>query len=282
HDYRDAIAGTAGIDGFDQWARELVQTGYLHNHARMWFASIWIFTLRLPWELGADFFLRHLIDGDPASNTLSWRWVAGLHTKGKTYRARVSNISKYTEGRFRPDYQLANTAEPLVEEIEHPKVPIPLADAVPQDDFLLLVTEEEGRFEEFLPRSPAGTLGLLATQGRSPLKVGELVQSFAKGALVDALSRTRSNQPFQTDNWAEPIIAEAERLGVRSIVTAYAPAGPVREYLGKAKGALNSSGITLHQIRREYDDLAWPHASKGFFALKQKIPQVLRGLGLGG
>ncbi|MCU0912565.1 MAG: DNA photolyase, partial [Rhodobacteraceae bacterium] len=78
-----ACRGETGIDGFDGWAQELARTGYLHNHARMWFASIWIFTLQLPWELGADFFLRHLIDGDPASNTLSWRWVAGLHTRGK-------------------------------------------------------------------------------------------------------------------------------------------------------------------------------------------------------
>ncbi len=68
-------------------------TGYLHNHARMWFASIWIFTLRLPWELGADFFLRHLLDGDPASNTLSWRWVGGMQTMGKTYLARADNIA---------------------------------------------------------------------------------------------------------------------------------------------------------------------------------------------
>ena len=75
--FADAVAGRTGIDGFDDWARELVETGWLHNHTRMWFASIWIFTLRLPWALGADFFLRHLVDGDPASNTLSWRWVAG-------------------------------------------------------------------------------------------------------------------------------------------------------------------------------------------------------------
>jgi deoxyribodipyrimidine photo-lyase len=71
--YEDAIAGETGIDGFDTWAKHLVQTGWLHNHVRMWFASIWIFTLRLPWALGAEFFLRHLLDGDPASNTLSWR-----------------------------------------------------------------------------------------------------------------------------------------------------------------------------------------------------------------
>ena len=68
----------------------------------MWFASIWIFTLRLPWALGADFFLRHLIDADAASNTLSWRWGAGLQTVGKTYLARTENIARYTNGRFAP------------------------------------------------------------------------------------------------------------------------------------------------------------------------------------
>ncbi|WP_404818261.1 FAD-binding domain-containing protein, partial [Roseobacter sinensis] len=95
-----ACTGDTGIACFDGWADELVNTGYLHNHARMWFASIWIFTLELPWELGADFFLRHLLDGDPASNTLGWRWVAGIQTVGKTYLARPDNIAKYTEGRF--------------------------------------------------------------------------------------------------------------------------------------------------------------------------------------
>jgi deoxyribodipyrimidine photo-lyase len=99
---RNAEAGETGIEGFDDWARELVHTGYLHNHARMWFASIWIFTLRLPWALGADFFLRHLVDADAASNTLSWRWVAGLQTAGKTYLATADNIARFTNGRFVP------------------------------------------------------------------------------------------------------------------------------------------------------------------------------------
>ncbi|MEL6754516.1 MAG: FAD-binding domain-containing protein, partial [Pseudomonadota bacterium] len=82
--WKEAVEGRTGIDCFDAWARELVETGYLHNHARMWFASIWLFTLKLPLELGADFFLRNLMDGDAASNTCSWRWVGGLHTPGKT------------------------------------------------------------------------------------------------------------------------------------------------------------------------------------------------------
>ena len=82
-DYSKAVNGNSGIDCFDSWVNELVTTGYLHNHSRMWFASIWIFTLNLPWELGADFFYKNLLDADPASNTLSWRWVAGLQTEGK-------------------------------------------------------------------------------------------------------------------------------------------------------------------------------------------------------
>ena len=95
-DYQNAISGNTPIPCFNHWATELTSTGYLHNHARMWFASIWVFTLRLPWQLGADFFYRHLLDGDPASNTLSWRWVGGLHTKGKTYLARAANIAEFT------------------------------------------------------------------------------------------------------------------------------------------------------------------------------------------
>jgi len=126
--WEDACTGNTGIACFDSWADELVRTGYLHNHARMWFASIWIFTLNLPWELGADFFLRHLADADPASNTLSWRWVGGLHTQGKHYLARAWNIKRYTNGRFDPDGSLNETAGPL------PFVPHPPRIALPQDD----------------------------------------------------------------------------------------------------------------------------------------------------
>ena len=92
--YTEAVEGRTGLDGFDTWALELAEHGWLHNHTRMWFASIWIFTLRLPWALGADLFMRRLVDGDPASNTLSWRWVAGLHTRGKAYAARAENIAR--------------------------------------------------------------------------------------------------------------------------------------------------------------------------------------------
>ena len=91
--YKKALDGNTVIRCFDEWVNELKEYNYLHNHTRMWFASIWIFTLKLPWQLGAAFFMEHLYDGDPASNTLSWRWVAGIQTRGKHYLARSSNIS---------------------------------------------------------------------------------------------------------------------------------------------------------------------------------------------
>lgn len=90
----EVMAGHSGVAVMDHFARELTGTGYLHNHARMWFAAFWVHVERLPWELGADFFLRHLLDGDAASNTLSWRWVAGLQTPGKTYLPRRSEDTK--------------------------------------------------------------------------------------------------------------------------------------------------------------------------------------------
>lgn len=107
-----AMAGATGIDCFDAWAIQLRETGYLHNHARMSFASIWIFTLRLPWQLGAAFFMEFLTDADPASNILSWRWVGGLHSVGKHYLAKSTIIRRVTEGRFFPR-DLVEDAEPL-------------------------------------------------------------------------------------------------------------------------------------------------------------------------
>ena len=96
-----ATNGKTGIHCFDTWIDELRGNNYLHNHSRMWFASIWIFTLKLPWQLGAKLFMKYLLDGDAASNTLSWRWVAGLHTNNKPYKASKENINKYTFNRFK-------------------------------------------------------------------------------------------------------------------------------------------------------------------------------------
>ncbi|WP_425083658.1 FAD-binding domain-containing protein [Ruegeria profundi] len=277
--YRDAVSGRTGIACFDHWMRELSATGYLHNHVRMWVASIWIFTLRLPWELGADVFMRHLVDGDPASNTLSWRWVAGLHTKGKTYLARTDNIAKYTDGRFQPQ-GLANVAESLVEATDHPRFEIrPQSEKPLSKPYLLLVTEEDMSAADITSLRPAGVVGLLATDGRSPVQVGDLPLAFVKHAMNSALS-PHGEIGQAKDDWSEPLIKAAQTNKVDTIVTPYCPIGPTRVRLDRAEPKLNEAGIYLHRIWRPYDAHAWPHAKAGFFGFKKKIPSILQALNL--
>ncbi len=282
--YCRAIGGNSGIECLDCWVNELVQTGYLHNHARMWFASIWIFTLDLPWQLGADFFYRHLLDGDTASNTLSWRWVAGLHTKGKTYLARASNIAKYTNGRFDPAGQLAVTASECTEAGEAALVPFRLRpfEAV-TEPFGMLVTEEDCSPDSLgLPFAPSAALGLLATNGRSPLPVSGIVNNFAKGAVEDGLSRCPCPADCrEADDWPAALADWALTNGLKTIVTARAPTGPVAERLHAARPGLNNAGLRLVEMARCYDTVVWPHATKGYFNLKKRVPGFISELGLG-
>ncbi|MEP1766320.1 MAG: FAD-binding domain-containing protein [Sulfitobacter sp.] len=273
-DYSDAIGGRTGIACFDHWCRELETTGYLHNHARMWFASIWIFTLRLPWELGADFFLRHLVDGDPAANTLSWRWVGGLHTKGKTYLARASNIAKYTGGRFEPIGQLATHAEPLTEDVEHRFVPLALSKARKSDAHVLLITPEECHPESVTIGTPACVIGLAP---KSSSTQSPRVTAFKKGAVENAVKRLDETgiTYVQSESWVETIADAAARAGTNDVSTPWAPIGPTASQIEEARQSLEKMGIRLHQTKRAYDALIWPHANKGFFKLKKKIPSLL-------
>lgn len=264
-DWESACRGETGIDAFDHWARELAGTGYLHNHARMWFASIWIFTLRLPWELGADFFLRHLLDGDPASNTLSWRWVAGLQTRGKHYLARPDNIARYTGGRFRPK-GLDTAAAPLDGPPHPPRQAPPTGDRPdPAKRTGLILTEEDlsPGFVLDLVR-PEATLVLLSHEARSPLAVSAHVAAFTEAAARDAVARhadrlgdvTFAASPDDAADWCE---------GFDQIVTPFAPTGPARERLDALPAPV------LH-VLRPYDAMCWPAATAGFFRFKDRIP----------
>jgi deoxyribodipyrimidine photo-lyase len=287
--YDAAISGTTGIECFDAWVAELLESGYLHNHARMWFASIWVFTLELPWELGADFFYRHLLDGDAASNTLSWRWVGGLHTPGKIYLARASNIRDFTNNRFDPAGQLADTAVALQESVIHPLRHLPEADNTPVDrPYGLLITEEDCYAEGLgLDAAPQSILAAVATQARSPLPVGMPVRQFALGAVADALTRAEKHfrvkgEQAATDDWGRLLAEWAEAGAFDTIVTAFVPVGPVAERIAKAKAFLGKRGIELLQVRRDYDSVTWPHATKGYFKLKARIPDLLTRLRIDG
>ncbi|ESQ75280.1 FAD-binding domain-containing protein [Asticcacaulis sp. AC402] len=278
----DAEQGRTGIAGFDDWALELQETGYLHNHARMWFASIWIFTLGLPWSLGADFFLRHLIDADAASNTLSWRWVAGLQTAGKTYLATRDNIARYTRGRFAP-VGLAREARALNETTTVPVRPLPemgVFDA--KQASTLLITPEDFLAETCVPKGAAITSVVVASS--AALLWGDKARQFVKAAAADAAQRASAHFqcPVETIDamGVSEVIAAAQRDGTQQVITPYAPVGPVADALALLGSELAHEGIRLIPLRRQWDTLFWPRATKGFFAFKAAIPALLEELDL--
>jgi deoxyribodipyrimidine photo-lyase len=108
----DIAFGTTGAACVDGFVRELDETGYLHNHARMWFASYVVHWRRVRWQAGAAFFLRRLLDGDAASNNLSWQWVASTFAH-KPYIFNRENLERYTRGTFCARCPLADSGCPF-------------------------------------------------------------------------------------------------------------------------------------------------------------------------
>ncbi len=275
--YADAVNGRTGIDCFDAWVGELRDTGWLHNHARMSFASIWIFTLRLPWQLGADLFYRQLLDACPASNTLSWRWVAGLQTAGKTYLARADIIRASSGGRFAVTEPLARTADPL------PADDVPPAAGVraPAHPDRSLRTGLFVSTADLSPETlPLPALVAVAATQRIGGEPSDLKRAHAEAALADGLARAAHHAGCAPDRIDEAAPIEAMRAWaaqhrLQQVVTAEAPVGPVADRLETLATALAADGVRLVRLRRDWDALAWPLATKGFFPFRAAIPRLL-------
>jgi hypothetical protein len=288
--YAEATEGRTGIAAFDTWAHELVATGYLHNHTRMWFASIWIFTLKLDWRLGADFFLRHLMDGDAASNTLSWRWVAGLHTKGKHYLARADNIARYTAGRPGGPLVaegLAEHAEPLSEPKDYPRRTLDLPPPVRADElaqpFALLLHDEAAHHAPLaLGTAPALVIGAARPAARSLGPVGGLADSFAEQAVASGMAEAADHfgcpaVPWRAGAPLAPLLAEGL---VARLALPYLPTGWTRDAVWPDLAPLAAQGRVV-TLLGALDRATWPLAKAGFFGVAKAIDDTLRECGIG-
>ena len=276
--YAQAVSARTGIDCFDAWVQELQQTGYLHNHARMSFASIWIFTLRLPWQLGADFFFRNLLDACPASNTLGWRWVAGLQTQGKTYLANADTIRRTSGGRFAVTAPLATRADPLpAEPPVHPAALADLPEADPDAPAGLFLHTEDLSAETIAWPAPVRAVACATGIDGEP---SDHKRAFANTSLADGLARAAAHlrvpdQRLPVDDLSGAIVDWARTCGVSQILTPYAPVGPVADRIALMQQACERAGIRMVALRRSWDSRAWPHATRGFFQFKGHIPGLL-------
>ena len=268
NNYLKAISGNTDIECFNDWVNELKENHYLHNHTRMWFASIWIFTLKLPWQLGAEFFMKYLFDGDPASNTLGWRWVAGLQTIGKHYLASSSNINKYTNNKYK-NLQLGDHAEAIISEksysAEQLNIKNPQLDQVKEififDNYLLIEQDDLVNLnlkKVYLIENDNAHRSILLDQG---------VVNFKNNLILDQADRLKK------DNIDHDIIKINELKLLGNVKYAYYP------NIGENLDFLLKNHLTnLNFIYRDIDLLSWKFCEKGFFNFKKNIPMILKNI----
>ena len=261
--YLNAIEGKTNIDCFNEWVKELKENNYLHNHTRMWFASIWIFTLELPWQLGAEFFMQHLYDGDAASNTLGWRWVAGVQTQGKHYLASEWNIKKFTNNRFQ-NIKLNENAPPKVSEKSYQIIKQDFNNPQKIENKNLLIFENNLSFEitDFKENNFKKIYLVSNKNENRAIKLSEKLVKF-KSHLIEDQEQRLKNQSIDCQ-----IIDISELTNIENYYGLYPTVGENLDFL-------NSNNLKIDFLYRNLDQLAWQYCNKGFFNFKNYIPKIV-------
>ena len=264
--YIVAINAKTNIDVFNSWVNELKNFNYLHNHTRMWFASIWIFSLKLPWQLGAEFFLQHLYDGDAASNTLGWRWVAGVQTKGKHYIATEWNIKKFTNNRFN-NIKLNENAPPVNEDKFYKIISKNFNNLLPTDDRALIVFDNNLSFEtsDFVNQKFDKILLVSNDNKNRQIILSEKLIEF-KNALIKDQKKRLNERSINCE-----IITIEDLLKIKDKIYAlYPEVGENLDYLNLNK----LENISF--LYRKVDQYSWKFCNKGFFNFKNYIPKIIQ------
>ena len=262
-DYLNAIDGNTNIECFNEWVKELKEFNYLHNHTRMWFASIWIFTLNLPWQLGAEFFMKHLYDGDAASNTLGWRWVAGIQTQGKHYLASEWNIKKFTNNRFN-NINLNENAPPKVSEKMYKAVLKDFSNPASLDEQNLIIFENNLSFEftDFKDHKFKKIYLVNNNNDSRNIKLSEKTLKF-KTNLIQDQKRRLDEKSLDCE------IIDIDNL--KTIENSYF----LYPCVGENLDFLTSQGINnIKFLYRNLDRSSWKYCNKGFFNFKKYIPTL--------
>jgi deoxyribodipyrimidine photo-lyase len=267
--YKKAINGETQIECFNDWVKELKENNYLHNHTRMWFASIWIFTLNLPWQKGAELFMKHLFDGDAASNTLSWRWVAGLQTKGKHYVAQSWNISKFTNNKYK-NVKLNENALPVTDKREYKLNPLNFITSDNSNENLLLFENELNLENKNLKKYKNIYLVLLSNQARK-LKLEQNVLEYKSKIIEDQKKRFEDLKIIDEEKF-KTLTGE-----INSFDVIHPSIGENYSYLNTIRKKQN---LELNIILSKEDKFSWQFSNKGYFNFKNNIPKILNSFNL--
>ena len=262
--YEEAIEGKTNIECFNQWVIEIKENNYLHNHTRMWFASIWIFTLELPWQLGAEFFMQHLYDGDAASNTLGWRWVAGVQTQGKHYLASEWNIKKFTNDRFK-NIKLNENAPPIFSGKTYSISKKDFSTSEILEDKTLLIFENNMSFEfSDFKENRFKKILIVSNDKNRTIKLSEKVLKFKANLLEDQKKRLEEKSIN-----CEIININGLKNITEEIYALYPTVGENLDFIQ------NNQLKNIKFLYRKLDQFSWQYCNKGFFNFKNYIPKII-------
>ena len=263
--YIEAIEGKTKIECFNQWIKELKEHNYLHNHTRIWFASIWTFTLGLPWKLGAEFFMQHLYDGDTASNTLGWRWVAGIQTKGKHYLASEWNIKKFTNNRFN-NIRLNENSPPKVSEKTYSIIKQDFSNPQNLEEKNLLIFENNLSFElnDFQNQKFKKILLISNKNENRTIELSEKVVKFKSLLMKDQKKRLEDKS------------IDCEIIDLNEIKNISEDVYGLYPTVGENLDFINSNNLNkIKFLYRKLDQFSWQYCTKGFFNFKNYIPKII-------
>ena len=263
-DYKKAIEGNTNIECFNEWVNELKENNYLHNHARMWFASIWVFTLELPWQLGAEFFMKHLYDGDAASNTLGWRWVAGIQTQGKNYLASEWNIKKFTNNRFN-NIKLNENAAPKTSNKTYSALKPEFNNPQKLVGGNLLIFENSLSFElsDFKDQKFKKIFLVSNKNENRTIKLSEKLMTFKSQLIEDQKKRLKEKS------------IDSEIIDLSEIHSLNETSYGLYPTVGENLDFINTNNLKIEFLYRKLDQFSWQYCNKGFFNFKNYIPKII-------
>ena len=268
--YNNAINAETEIECFNDWVKELKEFNYLHNHTRMLFASIWIFTLGLPWQKGAEFFMKHLFDGDSASNTLSWRWVAGIQTKGKHYLAQSWNITKFTNNKYK-NIKVNENALPIKDKREYKISPLQTNENFNLNEQLIVFENEINLDFVELKKYKRIYYVLLSNNARS-IQLDHKVLEYKRKIIDLKIAKNQNGEKLLDENTLVDVLKESKSFDI-----IYPSIGENYTFL---KQLIKKYDLKVNFIKRKEDKFCWNFSNKGYFNFKSNIPIILSNFNL--